>query len=126
MGLTTKIHLICASEKFAVTLHLYSGNNHDAPEGRKLIKKISSNTGQYLLMDRAYEDNKTCSLALNQGFRPIVPPKKNVKNLEILILNYINLEIKLNVFFYALSVSVVFLLVMINLILLIFLLFYLL
>ena len=71
--------MICASEKFAVTLHLSPGNNHDAPEGRKLIKTISSNTGQYLLMDRAYEDDKTRVLALNQGFSPIVPPKKNRK-----------------------------------------------
>ena len=60
-------------------MHLSPGNNHDAPEGRKLIKTISSNTGQYLLMDRAYEDDKTRVLALNQGFSPIVPPKKNRK-----------------------------------------------
>lgn len=31
-------------------------------------------------MDRAYEDDKTRSLAEENGFVPIVPPKKNRKN----------------------------------------------
>ena len=30
-------------------------------------------------MDRAYEDNKTRSLAEENGFFPVVPPKKNRK-----------------------------------------------
>lgn len=30
-------------------------------------------------MDRAYEDDKTRTLALRQGFIPVVPPKKNRK-----------------------------------------------
>ena len=30
-------------------------------------------------MDRAYEDDKTRALAKNQGFIPIVPPKRNRK-----------------------------------------------
>lgn len=30
-------------------------------------------------MDRAYEDNKTRSLAEENGFIPVVPPKKNRK-----------------------------------------------
>lgn len=30
-----------------------------------------------LLMDRAYEGNETRQLALNLGFIPVVPPKKN-------------------------------------------------
>ena len=31
----------------------------------------------HLLMDRAYEDNKTLQLALDFGFLPVVPPKSN-------------------------------------------------
>lgn len=31
-------------------------------------------------MDRAYEDDKTRSLAEENGFVPVVPPKKNRKN----------------------------------------------
>ena len=77
MGLTTKRHASCASEKFALKFHLSAGNCHDAPEGRKLIGSIGSNTGKYLLMDRAYEDDETRYLALTQGFIPVVPPKKN-------------------------------------------------
>ena len=30
-------------------------------------------------MDRAYEDDKTITLAQQQGFIPVVPPKKNRK-----------------------------------------------
>ena len=31
-------------------------------------------------MDRAYEDDKTRSLAIENGFIPVVPPKKNRKD----------------------------------------------
>ena len=34
---------------------------------------------QYLLMDRAYENDKTRSLAVKNGFIPVIPPKKNRK-----------------------------------------------
>ena len=44
--------------------NLSAGNSHDAPEGRKLIKSIDSKVARYLLMDRAYEDDKTRALAL--------------------------------------------------------------
>lgn len=33
-----------------------------------------------MLMDRAYEDDRTRSLAEENGFVPVVPPKKNSKN----------------------------------------------
>ena len=77
MGLTTKTHAICASEKFALKFHLSAGNCHDAPEGRKLIGSIGFKIGKFLLMDRAYEDDETRYLALTQGLIPVVPPKKN-------------------------------------------------
>ena len=60
-------------------LHLSSGNCHDAPEGRKFIESIFSDNEHYLFMDRAYEDDATRTLAVEQGFVPIVPPKKNRK-----------------------------------------------
>ena len=78
--MTTKIHLCCASEQYAFVFHLSAGNNHDAPEGRKLIETICSENQHYLLMDRAYEDDKTRALASEHGFIPVVPPKKNRKN----------------------------------------------
>ena len=33
-----------------------------------------------MLADRAYEDEETRTLAKNQGFIPVVPPKKNRKH----------------------------------------------
>lgn len=59
--------------------HLSAGNRHDAPEGRKLIESIFSDNEHYLLMDRAYEDDATRALAIEQAFIPVVPPKKNRK-----------------------------------------------
>lgn len=59
--------------------HLSAGNRHDAPEGRKLIESIFSDNEHYLLMDRAYEDDATRALAVEQGVIPVVPPKKNRK-----------------------------------------------
>ena len=55
------------------------GNPNDAPEGRKLIKSIYLKNNSYILIDRAYEDDKTIVLAKAHGFRPVVPPKKNRK-----------------------------------------------
>lgn len=65
--------------KFALAFHLSPGNNHDAPEGRRLIANILSNDNHFLLMDRAYEDEATRLAALGSGFIPIVPPKRNRK-----------------------------------------------
>ena len=57
--------------------HLSAGQKHDAPQGRKLIESIYSDDNHYLLMDRAYEDDMTRTLDVQQGFIPAVPPKKN-------------------------------------------------
>ena len=74
-GLTTKLHLCCTSS-CPVVFRLSSGNSHDAPEGRKLIESIYSKNNNYLLMDRAYEDDKTLALAENHGLKIVAPPKK--------------------------------------------------
>ena len=74
-GLTTKLHLCCTSS-CPVVFRLSPGNAHDAPEGRKLIESIYSKNNNYLLMDRAYEDDKTLALAKNHGFKTVVTPKK--------------------------------------------------
>lgn len=67
------------SAKAAMIFHLSAGQKHDAPQGRKLIESIYSDDNHYLLMDRAYEDDMTRTLAVQQGFIPVVPPKKNRK-----------------------------------------------
>ena len=78
MGLTTKLHLCCTAS-CPVVFHLSLGSSHDAPEGRKLIESIYPKNNNYILMDRAYEDDKTIALARAHGFHPVVPPKKNRK-----------------------------------------------
>ncbi len=78
--MTTKIHLCFASERYAFVFHLSADNNHDAPEGRNLIETICSENQHYLLMDRAYKDDKTRALASEHEFITVVPPKKNHKN----------------------------------------------
>ena len=70
-------YLECTSAEDAFVLS--AGNCHDALQGRKLLNTIYSESDHYLLMDRAYEDNKTRSLAEENGFIPIVPLKKNQK-----------------------------------------------
>ena len=62
-ALPTKLHLCCTLGRYAFAFHLSAGNRHDAPEGRKLIGGICSGERHPLLMDRAYEDEKTRALA---------------------------------------------------------------
>ena len=77
-GLTTKVNVISSSIDTAVAVSLSPGNAHDAPEGREIIKEVHGN-GKPLVMDRAYEDEKTRSVAEKHNFIPVVPPKKNRK-----------------------------------------------
>ena len=44
-----------------------------------MLQRLSSEHEHYLIMDRAYEDNETRALALEQGFIPVVPPKSSRK-----------------------------------------------
>ena len=71
-----KLHLFCTTS-CPVVFSLFPGNSHGAREGRKLIGSIHSKNSNYLLIDRAYEDDKT--LAKTRGFHIIVPPKTNRK-----------------------------------------------
>ena len=62
-----------------MTFSLSPGQAHDAPEGRKLLRRLGGRRGKKLplLMDRAYEGDETRQLALALGFEPVVPPRKN-------------------------------------------------
>ena len=76
--MTTKIHLVAADDRTAMTLSLSPGQVHDAPEGRALLRQLGpEQEGLPLLMDRAYEGDETRRLALGLGFTPVVPPKRN-------------------------------------------------
>ncbi|MGH8727862.1 MAG: IS5 family transposase [Burkholderiales bacterium] len=77
-GWTTKIHMVAADARTAITFALSPGQAHDAPEGRKLLRRLGKAAQPlHLLMDRAYEGDETRQLALDLGFIPVVPPKQN-------------------------------------------------
>ncbi|MEJ5896819.1 IS5 family transposase [Aquabacterium sp. G14] len=76
-GWNTKIHMVAADARTAVTFCLSPGQAHDAPEGRRLLSSLGpASRPVHLLMDRAYEGNETRQLALDLGFIPVVPPMK--------------------------------------------------
>ena len=80
-GWNTKLHMVAASDRNAVSFELSGGNAHDAPEGRRLLKKRGKvRKGTLLLMDRAYEGDETRLLAIELGYTPVVPPKSNRKD----------------------------------------------
>jgi len=77
-GWTTKIHLVAADTRTAISFALSPGHAHDAPEGRQPLLLLGPiNTHTYLMMNRAYEGNQTHQLALDPGYIPVVPPKAN-------------------------------------------------
>jgi transposase len=61
-----------------LTWSLTPGQAGDAPEGRRLIEALGASgcqpLGIPLLMDAAYADNATRSLAHAHGMVPVVPP----------------------------------------------------
>ena len=73
-GLTTKLHLCCTSS-CPVVFRLSPINSHDFHEERNIYSKNNN----CLMMDKAYEDDKTLALAKNHGFNTVVLPKKNRK-----------------------------------------------
>ena len=69
--------MVAADARTAITFALSPGQAHDAPEGRKLLRRLGPQQDHpSLLMDRAYEGNETRQLALALGFAPVVPPLK--------------------------------------------------
>ena len=53
-GLTTRIHAVCAPEKFALKIQIFAGNRHDAAEGRKLIESLGSKGGKHGIAKFSY------------------------------------------------------------------------
>ena len=74
-GWSTGIGPVAADARTAATFPLSPAQTHDAPEGRKLFRRLGGRQGKIpLLMDRAYEGNRTRQLALDLGFESVVPP----------------------------------------------------
>ena len=60
-----------------MTFALSPGQAHDAPEGRKLLRRLGrQRASPVLVIDRAYEGDETRQLLLDLGFTPVVPPLK--------------------------------------------------
>jgi transposase len=77
-GWTTKIHLVAADARTAITFALSPGQASDAVHGRLLLGGIGPLPAPlHLLMDGAYDDNQTLQLALDFGYIPVVPPRPN-------------------------------------------------
>jgi transposase len=67
-----------ASDTLVKGFSLSAGNASDAVEGRLLLETVGPLAeSAVLLMDRAYEDDKTRLTAWGLRFNPVVPPKRN-------------------------------------------------
>jgi transposase len=63
-----------------VILALSGGNEHDAPEGRKLIERLGRMEKSIpMAMDKAYEGDETREMVVKLNLIPVVPPKGNRK-----------------------------------------------
>ena len=70
--------MVTASDRFALTFSLSSGEKNDSPEGIKLLNFTPYfEENKFLLMDKAYQGDNVRSLAQELGYKPIVPPKSN-------------------------------------------------
>jgi len=68
-GWNTKIHMVAADDRTALTFALSPGQAHDAPEGRLLPATWTDRPKHIpLVMDRAYEGDETRPLVLELGF----------------------------------------------------------
>src|SRR5271154_1725514 len=80
-GWNTKIHMVAADARTAITFSLSAGNDHDAPQGRLLLEDLGPMPeGLPLSMDKAYQGDETRQLVLDLGMIPVVPPKSNRLN----------------------------------------------
>src|SRR4029079_9243521 len=74
-GWNTKVHMVAADARTAITSSLSPCQAHDARERRAAPSRLGApNRPLHLIMDRAYEGNETRQLALDLGFIPVVPP----------------------------------------------------
>ena len=78
-GPTTKIHMVAADARTPIAFALSPGQDHDAPAGRELLKRVGppQQLQLFLVADRAYEGDETRQLALDLGYTPVIPPKSN-------------------------------------------------
>ncbi|MDR2927201.1 MAG: IS5 family transposase [Cytophagaceae bacterium] len=83
-GRNTKIHLVAASDRIAITFKLSAGQCHDATQGLllfedKRLDELAKRKTIYMSMDKGYEDDITRKAVKKRDFIPVVPPKSNRK-----------------------------------------------
>jgi transposase len=72
--------LVAADDKTVIGMHLSPGNFSDAAQGRELVGNIGIKYAELpVLMDKAYEDDKTRLFMKEISYEPVVPPKINRK-----------------------------------------------
>ena len=72
--------MITASDRAVVGFSLSGAEADDLPQGIALLECVKRQNGQtYIWMDRAYNGNKMGSTAVERGFIPVVPAKRNRK-----------------------------------------------
>lgn len=77
-GGITKIHMVAANAETPLKFRLSAGHRGDAPCGREVLSALGEPSSPcFLLMDRAYEGNKTQQLSRTLGYEPVVPPNPN-------------------------------------------------
>ena len=85
-GWNTKVHLACADDRTALKMRLSPGQAAGGALGRALLENWSEKPKGLpgpaaMVMDKAYEGNKTRASVALAGFIPVVPPKKNRRKL---------------------------------------------
>ena len=76
--MTTKIHVLYASEADVVEIHLTAGQVGDAPVGERLIDVLDPQEGiEQAVMDKAYDSNAIRAKLQAKGITPVIPPKSN-------------------------------------------------
>lgn len=70
--------MVAADARTAIILARSPGQAHDAPEGRKLLRRPGTAPWPgHVVMDRACEGEETGQVALDLGLILMVPPKQN-------------------------------------------------
>ena len=70
--------MVAANARIAVAFKISGGEAHDGRIGQELLPQFPLPAKKcHLLMDKAYQGESMRQLALDLGYRPVVPPKAN-------------------------------------------------